>query len=140
MRYWHQQGRHQKVYSRLHDKLVPREGEAKTEAGEIIRVIGNVVYEVGNNGGYNFDSGRRDDLESFVSFLKEYKFEQAETLHKQLAGLAVERPDHHCGTCTCNDDEPDEPPALDEHLFDAVIDLLVMEAAKLDRRKPSITT
>jgi hypothetical protein len=89
-----------------------------------------VVYDVGNNGGCNFDSGRQSDLESFISFLKECKFEKADELHEQLAGLAVDRPRHHCGTCDCYDGV-DEPPALDETLFDSAIDLLVEEAAKL---------
>lgn len=134
MKYWHDQGRHQKLYRRLYDKLVPDEGNAATTAGEILRSIGNVVYDVGNNGGCNFNGGRQSDLEQFIGFLKDYKFERANDLHEQLAGLAVDVPDHHCGTCEC-DDDLEQPPALDEELFDTAIDLLVTEANKLDKRK-----
>lgn len=133
MRYWHEQGKHQKIYQRLADALVPDEGEADTEAGEIIRAIGNVVYDVGNNGGCNFNSGRREDLERFTAYLKEHKFEQAENLHEQLAGLAEEIPEPHCGTCDCRDGFKQYPP-LDEKLFDAACDLLVMQADRLNKR------
>lgn len=134
MKYWHNQGRHQKLYRRLQEKLVPDEGEADTVAGEIIRSIGNVVYDVGNNGGCNFNDGRRSDLEQFAGFLKEYKFERAGVLHEQLSGLAEDAPDRHCSTCDCVDDFKEYPP-LDEALFDEAIDLLVLEAAKLDKQK-----
>lgn len=133
MRYWHGQGRHQKIYRRLHDALVPDEGEADTEAGKIIRVIGNVVYDVGNNGGCNFDSGRKGDLEAFINRLKKEQFEQADELHEQLAGLAESVPDRHCETCECVDDFKQYPP-LDEKLFDEAVDLLVLRANSLNRR------
>lgn len=134
MRYWHNNGRHQKIYARLHDKLVPDIGDAETKAGEIIRVIGNTVYDVGNNGGCNLADGQRSDLEAFIGYLKEYGFADADNLHEQLAGLAAEIPERHCSTCDCVDDFKQYPP-LDEQLFDAAIDLLVIEANKLDKRK-----
>lgn len=43
MKYWYEQGKHQRIYRRLQDALVPDEGEAATEAGEIIRAIGNAT-------------------------------------------------------------------------------------------------
>lgn len=134
MRYWHNQGKHQKIYNRLQEKLVPGEGSADTEAGEIIRVVGNVVYDVGNNGGCNFDGGRKDDLEAFTIYLKGLRFDQADELHEQLAGLAQTIPDRHCDTCDCMDDFKQYPP-LDMRLFDSAIDLLVIEADKLNKRK-----
>lgn len=134
MRYWYGQGRHQKIYERLQAKLVPDEGSADTEAGEIIRVVGNVVYDVGNNGGCNFDSGRKDDLEAFTIYLKGLQFEQADELHEQLAGLAEVVPDRHCETRDCVDDFKQYPP-LDEKLFDLAVDALVMDAERKDRRK-----
>lgn len=134
MRYWHGQGRHQKIYERLRKALVPDEGEANSEAGEIIRVIGNVVYDVGNNGGCNFDSGRKDDLLSFIGFLNQFDFERAAELHEQLAGLAEEVPERHCSTCDCVDDFKQYPPPLDEKLFDTAIDLLITKANKLSKQ------
>lgn len=137
MRYWSGQGRHQKIYNRLRDKLVPDVGNANTEAGEIIRVIGNVVYEVGNNGGCNFNGGRQLDLVKFLGLLKEIKFEKAESLYEQLAGLAEEVPTDHCSTCHCIDDFKQYPP-LDERLLDEAVDLLVIQANKLDKRKAEV--
>lgn len=134
MRYWHQNGRHQKIYERLREKLVPDEGSVDTVAGEIIRVAGNVVYEVGNNGGCNFNGGRKDDLDAFIIYLKGLQFEGADELHEQLAGLAEEIPEHHCATCNCVEDFKRYPP-LDEKLFDEAVDALVMDADKRDRRK-----
>ena|SRR5690242_13800537 len=134
MRYWSNQGKHQKVYQRLHDKLVPDYGEADTEAGEIIRVIGNVVYDVGNNGGCNFNDGRRGDLDQFIAFLKQFHFAEAGDLGEQLFGLAETMPDRHCETCDCQDDYKQYPP-LNSQLFDKAIDLLVVEANRLDKRK-----
>lgn len=133
MRYWHNQGRHQKLYKRLQDQLVPDEGRADTEAGEIIRVVGNVVYDVGNNSGCNFDSGRKDDLLEFVGFLNQFDFGKTAELHEQLAGLAEEIPEPHCGTCDCVEGFKQYPP-LDEGLFDKAIDLLVVQAGKLAKR------
>lgn len=134
MRYWHQNGRHQKIYERLR-VLVPDEGTADTVAGEIIRVVGNVVYDVGNNGGCNLNGGRKDDLEAFMLYLKGtgFDYEQAEQLHEQLAGLAEEIPEHHCATCDCVNDFKEYPP-LDEKLFDLAVDALVMEADKRHKR------
>lgn len=134
MRYWHDQGKHQKIYRRLQEKLVPDEGEADTEAGEIIRVVGNVVYDVGNNGGCNFNGGRQSDLGLFAGYLKELKFAQADELHEQLARLAEEMPSRHCDTCDCVDEFKQYPP-LDNDLFDLAVDALVMEADRRDKRK-----
>ncbi len=134
-RYWHEQGRHQKLYRRLYDELVPEEGEADTEAGEIVRVIGNVVYDVGNNGGCNFDGGRKSDLDQFVASLKENGFSGADELHAQLMGLVMARQHRHCSTCECDDDDHEEPPKLDPRLFDEAVDLLVLQADKLNKRK-----
>lgn len=137
MKYWHNQGRHQKIYERLQEALVPDVGRADSEAGEIIRVIGNVVYDVGNNGGCNFDSGRKTDLDEFIGFLNQFEFGRAAELHEQLAGLAAEHPERHCATCDCQDDFKQYPP-LDENLLDEAVDLLVIKADRLSKRvKPS---
>lgn len=133
MRYWHGQGRHQKIYERLQKALVPDEGQANTEAGEIIRVIGNVVYDVGNNGGCNFDSRRKDDLLKFIDFLNQYDFGRVVELHEQLAGLAAEIPESHCSTCNCVDEFKQYPP-FDQKLFDSAIDLLVIKADRLSKQ------
>lgn len=139
MKYWHRQGRHQKIYERLQNKLVPDTGEADTEAGEIIRAIGNVVYDIGNDGGCNLNSGRKSDLDRFTGYLQEFGFESTSDLREQLTGLAEETPEPHCRTCDCVDDHKQYPP-LDENLFDSAVDLLVMEANRLDRRKRSTSS
>jgi hypothetical protein len=138
MKYWYSNGKRQKTYDRLVQKLVPDVGEAETEAGEMLRVMGNVVYDVGNNGGCNFDAGggRRSDLNSFTDFLKNFKFAQADSLREQLIGLSVDRPNTHGSGCECYEcNDYEEPPALDNVLFDAACDLIVERAAKIDKQQ-----
>ena len=50
--YWSNNGRHQAEYERLR-VLVPKEGPAPTPAGEIVRCLSNVYYDIYNNGGCN---------------------------------------------------------------------------------------
>lgn len=51
--YWNGKGKHQELYDRLRVELVPDEGEAKTVRGEILRLTGNIYYDIMNNGGCN---------------------------------------------------------------------------------------
>jgi hypothetical protein len=70
--YWSGKGEYQKLYDSLHKKLVPDNGEADTEAGELLRLASNIYHDVYNNGGCNFadkDGGRRgqfDELREIV--------------------------------------------------------------------------
>jgi|TARA_Y100000296_G_scaffold37837_1_gene43768 hypothetical protein len=51
--YWSDKGELQKEYELLFDELVPPEGEAKTVAGEALRALSKIYYDVYNNGACN---------------------------------------------------------------------------------------
>lgn len=52
--YWVNHGRYQSLNSALRARLVPKEGEAETRHGEILRIASILYYDVHNNGGCNF--------------------------------------------------------------------------------------
>ena len=54
--YWNGLGRYQIDYDDLYDELVPREGKAPTERGEILRIVSRLHYDIYNNGGCNFSN------------------------------------------------------------------------------------
>lgn len=58
--YWNSKGRCQDLYDYYRENIVPNEGKADTEQGEIIRIIGNIYYDIHNNGGWNFDVMKED--------------------------------------------------------------------------------
>ena len=51
--YWNGNGTLQEAADRMHEELVPREGKAETVAGEGLRSICNLYYDLYNNGGGN---------------------------------------------------------------------------------------
>lgn len=55
-KYWNGIGKHQKKYSLLFSELIPIEGKAKTERGEILRIVSRLHYDIYNNGGCNFSN------------------------------------------------------------------------------------
>ena len=64
-KYWSRKGRYQKRYDAMHSRLVPEIGEAQTDAGEILRLVSRIYYDVFNNGGGNLPgSGFREKLVS----------------------------------------------------------------------------
>lgn len=69
-KYWNHKGKHQKLYKKLHEELVPREGKAENGAGEILRIVVNLYYDVHNNGGCNFDNMRGDRTHLLLSVPK----------------------------------------------------------------------
>lgn len=78
MKYWNKKGKYQELYDRLRHDLVPDMGYADTEAGEMIRCLSNVYYDVFNNGGGNLDSGRLGELFGLCYFLDKYGWSLAE--------------------------------------------------------------
>lgn len=58
--YWNRIGKYQKLFDNLYEELVPSQGNADSEAGEILRVVANLYYDINNNGGCNFDVKRPD--------------------------------------------------------------------------------
>jgi RecJ-like exonuclease len=51
--YWDETGYYQSIYDRLQSNLVPRQGEAETLHGELIRSISRLYYDFCNNGNIN---------------------------------------------------------------------------------------
>lgn len=63
-KYWNHKGKYQKGYEKLYKQLVPNQGKATTQEGELLRAACNVYYDQFNNGGLNLTHGfgRYDDL------------------------------------------------------------------------------
>ena len=55
--YWNKSGAHQADYARLCDALIPAVGKADTVAGEILRSVTRLAYDLYNNGMGNNTSG-----------------------------------------------------------------------------------
>ena len=55
--YWHNAGKYQADYGRLCDELIPGMGAADTVAGEILRSVTRLAYDLYNNGMGNNTSG-----------------------------------------------------------------------------------
>ena len=52
-KYWNNEGKYEALYEKLRKALVPNEGQADTEHGEVLRVMGNLYYDHYNNGDWN---------------------------------------------------------------------------------------
>ena len=48
--YWNGKGKYEKEYHELFNRLVPLQGKADTEAGEVLRRISILYYDLYNNG------------------------------------------------------------------------------------------
>lgn len=60
--YWHEAGKHQADYARLCDELIPAVGKCDTVAGEILRCVTRLAYDLYNNGMGNNTSGAANFL------------------------------------------------------------------------------
>ena len=60
--YWHNAGKYQADYSRLCDELIPVEGKCDTVAGEWLRSVTRLAYDLYNNGMGNNTSGAANFL------------------------------------------------------------------------------
>ena len=60
--YWNNAGKHQADYARLCDELIPAVGAADTVAGEILRSVTRLAYDLYNNGMGNNTSGAANFL------------------------------------------------------------------------------
>ena len=50
--------------------MVPGKGKAQTMQGEMIRIVGKVLYEILDNGGMNWDDDYRKMLRTLHTFLQ----------------------------------------------------------------------
>jgi len=55
--YWNQKGKYQAEYNRMAEELMPAMGECETVAGELIRSVSRLGYDLYNNGMGNNTSG-----------------------------------------------------------------------------------
>lgn len=60
--YWHNAGKHQTVYAELCDTLIPMSGACDTAAGEMLRSVTRLAYDLYNNGMGNNTSGAANYL------------------------------------------------------------------------------
>ena len=60
--YWNNAGKHQADYARLCDELIPSMGAADTVAGEMLRSVTRLAYDLYNNGMGNNTSGAANFL------------------------------------------------------------------------------
>ena len=60
----------QKQHEELWNMLVPGKGKAQTMQGEMIRIVGKVLYEILDNGGINWDDDYRQMLRTLHTFLQ----------------------------------------------------------------------
>ena len=68
--YWAHKGKHQDLYEILSETLVPASGPADTPAGELLRSMANVYYDVYNNGGCNNRQDALDGITKHSSAIK----------------------------------------------------------------------
>lgn len=52
--YWNGTGKYQELYEELFQNLVPKEGNAPSNLGEMLRITSKLYYDIFNNGGWNF--------------------------------------------------------------------------------------
>lgn len=117
MKYWNKNGKHQNLHDELHEKLVPQEGKAATVAGEMLRVLDNVYYDVYNNGGCNLSSGRQDDLRKLEYFARDFRHRK--TLFSTLRNLEEHYDD--------GNSDPVKDKTFQSHL-DLLVDFLTVKA------------
>lgn len=139
--YWSKNGRHQKTYDRLYAKLVPDLGEAGSDAGELLRTVSNVYYDIYNNGGCNLLDSKLSDLESLESLTRTWGINGQAKIFEMIRGYASSYDvdsDSHCATCDCSvvDDERRHF-TLNEirQPLESLVDAVVVKAASLARRK-----
>lgn len=74
----------QKQHEELWDLLVPSKGHANTVQGEVIRIIGKVLYEILDNGGINWDNEFKKLVLAIPKYLK-----QADGFDEKLTEEAI---------------------------------------------------
>lgn len=139
--YWSKSGRHQRLYDRLYAKLVPDSGEAGSDAGELLRTVSNVYYDIYNNGGCNLLDSKLSDLEELESLTRTWGINgQAKTfemIRGYASGYDVDDKSH-CENCSCSvvDDERRHFTLSEiKQPLEILVDSVVVKAGELSRRK-----
>lgn len=105
--YWSSNGKFQKDYDRLYEKLVPQSGKCETLEGELLRAASRISHDFYNNGFGNNWSGA-------LEFLKKYgpiKARDYEVLREYSQGRIVH----------ATFDENDEVMKVVESVVDTVV-------------------
>jgi hypothetical protein len=143
MTYWAKKGRHQKIYDRLYAKLVPDSGEAGSDAGELLRTVSNVYYDIYNNGGCNLLDAKLSDLETLESLTRTWGINGQAKTFEMIRGYASDdmSPDKHSDNCDCHYVDDDQRHfSLDElrNPLELLVDAVIEKAHQLSRRKVPI--
>jgi hypothetical protein len=140
MSYWNHKGRHQKLYDRLYAKLVPDNGEAGSDSGELLRTMSNVYYDIYNNGGCNLLDSKLSDLEQLEHLTRVWAINgQAKTFELIRGYASTDTSDRqHCGNCSCvyvDDDRQHFTLDQIKQPLEDLVDAVVMKAYQMSRRK-----
>lgn len=141
MSYWSRKGRHQKRYDRLYAKLVPDSGEAGSDAGELIRTVSNVYYDIYNNGGCNLLDSKLSDLETLESLIRTWGIKGQAKTFEMIRGYASSYDvddENHCESCSCSTvDDNRRHFTLNEikQPLENLVDAVVVRVDQMARRK-----
>ena len=75
MKYWNEEGKHQKLYKKYWNALVPPEGVAFTVEGNALRAISSIYYDVFNNGAGNIVN-ESEDWDDWGDLVTEYEIDR----------------------------------------------------------------
>lgn len=128
--YWHSNGEYQGLYDRLYAMLVPEKGESDYPHGEFLRHGCNVYYDVYNNGGCNFDCGRRVDLVDFLDTLEEHAFPKIAEMRVMFGPFLSNEPEK-------DEDAPRIPKDFGRHivpLLEEAMDFTILKVDELSRK------
>ena len=73
MNYWNSTGKFQKAYDYFYTKLVPPQGKANTDEGELLRIIGKFYYRCADGDDYYFcrNSLAFPDISKTIELIKD---------------------------------------------------------------------
>jgi hypothetical protein len=133
--YWNYKGKHQALYNKYKELLVPKSGEASTPHGELLRNVANVYYDFYNNGNdtwyravdngaicieYRAPSDAPEDVKAFFSYI----FEEYNEYERNLK--AYEKVVDHL---TEDDDDIDDfdagVPQFSEDELESIVDSVI---------------
>lgn len=118
MKYWSNKGKHQAAYDRLYKELVPDEGEAQTEFGNVLRSMSNVYYDLYNNSGCNLEDARRTQYFALMDALSLYGYpeDKIAAFKRGIRWMLKDEYDEHKKEC--------------DGAFDGVCDFLISHIDK----------
>lgn len=109
--YWNDQGHYTPILKSTLRSLVPSRGPSSSLVGEMVRSYESLMYDLGNNGGCNFISCRRQNLDFLARYLPTL-FSLAPQCDASIASKAVPlcglirklHSEMECSSCYFEDD------------------------------------